>query len=87
MPPKPLQALSALLRGIPVAVGDDKFARSGLTSFADRAPASVGESVGNAPEAGSPLVHDVVLEMRARLDELEHRIYVLEDKQKGAADE
>ncbi len=70
-----------------MAVGDDKFARSGLTSFADRAPASVGESVGNAPEAGLPLVHDVVLEMRARLDELEHRIYVLEDKQKGAADE
>jgi BMFP domain-containing protein YqiC len=47
----------------------------------------VGESVGNAPEAGPPLVHDVVLEMRARLDELEHRIYVLEAKQKGAADE
>ncbi len=66
-----------------MAVGNDKFAQSGLTSFADSAPASVGEREGNAPEAGSPLVHDVVIEMRARLDELEHRIYVLEDKQKG----
>jgi hypothetical protein len=70
-----------------VAISNDKFARSGLTSFADRAPASVGEGVNNAPEAGSPLVHDVVIEMRARMDELEHRVYVLEDKQKGAADE
>ena len=66
-----------------MAVSNDKFAQSGLTSFADSAPASVGESAGNAPEAGSPLVHDVVIEMRARLDELEHRVYVLEDKQKG----
>jgi len=65
----------------------NRLAQSGLTSFADSAPASVGESVGNAPEAGSPLVHDVVIEMRARLDELEHRIYVLEAKQKGITDE
>ena len=70
-----------------MAVGDYKFARSGFSSFDDRAPASVGESAGNAPEAGPPLVHDVVIEMRARLDELEHRIYVLEAKQKGEADE
>ena len=69
-----------------MAVGNDRLAQSG-SSCADSAPASVGESVGNAPEAGPPLVHDVVLEMRARLDELEHRIYVLEAKQKGAADE
>ena len=70
-----------------MAVSNDKFAQSGLTSFADSTPASVGEREGNAPEAGSPLVHDVVIEMRARMDELEHRVYVLEDKQKGAADE
>lgn len=62
---------------------NNKFAQSGFTSFTDSAPASVGEREGNAPEAGPPLVHDVVIEMRARLDELEHRIYVLESKQKG----
>lgn len=70
-----------------MAVSNDKLARSVVPPCPDSAPASVGESVGNAPEAGSPLVRDVVIEMRARLDELEHRIYVLEAKQKGAADE
>lgn len=43
--------------------------------------------MGAAPEAGPPSVEQQLAEMRARIDFLEHRIYVMESKQKGTPDE
>lgn len=72
-----------------MAVSQTKFAQPDVSSFGPgSAPASVGESdVVAAPEAGPPSVEETLAYLRARIDFLEHRMYVMETKQKGTPDE